>query len=575
MGTWRWHERREQFARRRSLTRAAERGGDREEIPYDSAMGETRTGAELVQDFIAAFGIEYVFGNPGTTETTFLAALAGSSATYVLALNEPSAVGVAAGYSLATGKTAMVSLHTYPGLASGMFNLRNAYLSGVPLFVVNGTEDSRFLVHNPVLAGPNMQLAETATKYQYEARNIDELTVAMQRCWVQAGLQPTRPVFLSVPMDFMQGSTERITFKPTRVFDDTVSASIAQVAEALRSAEKLAIVVDYAVGWDRSVPAVTNLAVALGADVYAAPFHVQGVCDTLHPTFKGALPPTTKEVREILSGYDTALLFGEKLDTFTYTGDQSVPPGLRMIQITPATEQLGFDWPVDIAVVGDIRASLIGITRALGVDVDAPTAGADVNPDRGALRATYSAPDRDPSDVLIFAVLERFDTAATHVVTEGSSEDELVQKMATAMGFRNVHFSPRGGALGWAMPLSVGISLATDRPPVCFVGDGGSLFSVHSIWTAAALRIPVVFVCFVNHEYRLLKDLWVQFMGSDFATTRFVGLDFDDPALDLEAITRGFGATTERLTVPADAAVVIDRAVARRGPTVVFVDRRP
>lgn len=48
----------------------------------------------------------------------------------MLALNEPSAVGIAAGWSLATGKTAMVSLHTYPGLASGMFNLRNAYLAG-------------------------------------------------------------------------------------------------------------------------------------------------------------------------------------------------------------------------------------------------------------------------------------------------------------------------------------------------------------------------------------------------------------------------------------------------------------
>ena len=58
----------------------------------------------------------------------------------VTTLARGSAVGIAAGYSLATGKTAMVSLHTYPGLASGMFNLRNAYLSGVPLFVVNGTE---------------------------------------------------------------------------------------------------------------------------------------------------------------------------------------------------------------------------------------------------------------------------------------------------------------------------------------------------------------------------------------------------------------------------------------------------
>jgi benzoylformate decarboxylase len=542
---------------------------------FDAPMTQTRTGAQLVQDFIAACDIEYVFGNPGTTETTFLAAVAGSSATYVLALNEPSAVGIAAGYSLATGKTAMVSLHTYPGLASGMFNIRNAYLSGVPLFVVNGTEDSRFLVHNPVLGGPNTQLAETATKYQYEVRNIDELTVAMQRCWVQAGLQPTRPVFLSVPMDFMQGSTERITFKQTRVLDDAASASIAEVADVLRAAERLAIIVDYAVGWDRSVPAITNLAVALGADIYAAPFHVQGVCDMLHPTFKGALPPTTKEVREILSGYDTALLLGEKIDTFTYTGDQSVPPDLRLVQITPATEQLGFDWPVDLAVVGDIRASLDGIALALGVDIDAPITADEVAADLGALRATCSAPGRDPSDALILAVLEQLDTTSTHVVTEGSSEDELVQQMATALGFRNVHFSPRGGALGWAMPLSVGLSLGTGRAPVCFVGDGGSLFSVHSIWTAAALKLPVVFVCFVNHEYRLLKDLWVQFMGSDFDTTRFVGLDFDNPALDLEAIMRGFGATTEQLSEPADVAEVVERALARPGPTVVFVDRRP
>jgi benzoylformate decarboxylase len=535
----------------------------------------SKTGAELVRDFVATFGIEYVFGNPGTTETTFLAALASSDATYVLALNEPSAVGIAAGYSLATGKTAMVSLHTYPGLASGMFNLRNAYLSGIPLLVVNGTEDSRFLIHNPVLGGPNTQLAETATKYQYEVRSIDELTVALQRCWVQAGLQPTRPVFLSVPMDFMAGSTERVTFKPTIVYDDIASASLAEVAAALRSSRRLAIVVDYAVGWDDAARAVTNLAVGLDADVYAAPFHVQGVCDMLHPTFKGALPPTTREVREILSGYDTVLLLGEKLDTFTYTGDQSVPPEVRMIQITPATDQLGFDWPVDIAVVGDITTSLAGIGAALGIDVDAGIHGDDLAPDLAELRATYTAAGSDPSDGLIFALLEQLDPTATHVVTEGSSEDQLVQQMATSMGFRNVHFSPRGGALGWAMPLAVGLSLGTGEPAVCFVGDGGSLFSVHAIWTAAAMRIPVVFVSFVNHEYRLLKDLWVNFTGGTFDTTRFVGLDFDDPALDLDAIMRGFGAATEHPASTDDVATALATAHGRTGPTVLFIDRRP
>ena len=81
--------------------------------------------------------------------------------------------------------------------------------------------------------------------------------------------------------------------------------------------------------------------------------------------------------------------------------------------------------------------------------------------------------------------------------------------MAVRLGFRNVHFSPRGGGLGWAMPLGVGIGLATGKHTVCFVGDGGTHFSIHALWTAAKYAIPSIFICFVNCEYRLLKDLCV------------------------------------------------------------------
>lgn len=534
--------------------------------------GSKKTGAELVQDFIRTNDINYVFGCPGTTETTFLAAIAGSSASYVLGLTEPTVVGIAAGYSLATGKTAMVSLHTYPGLASGMFNIRNAQLAGVPLFLMNGTEDSHFLIHNPVLGGPNTQLAATATKYQYQVQNIDELAVAMQRCWTQASLQPTQPVFLSVPMDFMKGSTDRITFKKTEIFDDAVSSSIGKVVDSLKSARKVAIIADYAVGWDDAVRSMTNVAAALGADIWAAPFHVQGACDMLHPTFKGQLPDTTSEVRRILSGYDTALLLGDKVDTFTYDGNQAVPPELTLIQITPATDQLGFDWPVDLAVVGDIRSSLDAIATTLGVDSSVPVAGADHVPDMVALHAKYPASGPHASDALILAVLEQLNPASAHIVTEGSSEDGIVQDMAIAMGFRNVYFSPRGGGLGWAMPLSVGLTLGGDQA-VCFVGDGGSMFSLPAIWSAAASKLPVVFVVFVNHEYRLLKDLWVQFMGTDFATTKFVGLDFNDPSLDLDAIMRGFGAMTVSPVDADEVKTVMAQAKERQGPTVVFINR--
>jgi benzoylformate decarboxylase len=539
-------------------------------FPQEDSM-TTRTGGELIQDFLETHEIPFVFGSPGTTETTFLAAVAESKASYILALHESSAVGIAAGHALVTGKPSIVSLHTYPGLANGMFNMRNALLSGVPMLVINGQQDSRFLIHNPVLGAPNTQLAETATKYAYEVTRVDDLAVALQRCYLQAQLQPTGPVFLSIPMDFMLERTEHTTLKKTRIIEDTVPRSIDEVARALRAvpAGGLAIVTDHAVGAAHGVDDVGRIATALAADIYAAPFHVQGTVDPLHPNFRGQLPPTTRKINETLGRYHTMLLIGEKVDTFTYDGLPALPDALRVIQIAPASSQLGFDFPCDMAVLGDVGATLHALAAALGAPAG-PVAARRV--DEAALEARYPASGERPSDALILSVLRRLDRA-THIVTEGSSEDAIVQDMATHLGFRDVHFSPRGGGLGWAMPLGVGIGLATGKPAVCFVGDGGSLFSIHALWTAARYTIPSIFVCFVNDEYRLLKDLWCAAMGTTLATTRFVGMDFDDPRVDLQRIAEGFGARTERIPNVEAVGDVLARALAHRGPSFLIIDR--
>ena len=188
-----------------------------------------------------------------------------------------------------------------------------------------------------------------------------------------------------------------------------------------------------------------------------------------------------------------------------------------------------------------------------------------------ALEAKYPSTGKRSSDALILGVLRRLDRA-THVITEGSSEDAIVQDMAVRLGFREVHFSPRGGGLGWAMPLGVGIGLATGKHAVCFVGDGGSLFSIHALWTAAKHAIPSIFVCFVNREYRLLKDLWCNAMGTTIETTKFVGMDFDNPELDMQRIAEGFGARTEKIESLEMIGGVLDRALAHPGPS--FPDHR-
>src|ERR1700735_881746 len=70
-------------------------------------------------DLLRELGLTTIFGNPGSTEETFLKNFP-DDFTYVLGLQEASVVAMADGFAQSTGKPALVNVHT----AAGMGNAR-------------------------------------------------------------------------------------------------------------------------------------------------------------------------------------------------------------------------------------------------------------------------------------------------------------------------------------------------------------------------------------------------------------------------------------------------------------------
>ena len=105
---------------------------------------------EATFQLLRDLGLTTVFGNPGSTEETFLANFP-DDFRFVLALQEASVIAIADGYAQASRAPALVNVHTATGLGNAKGNLMTCFLNRTPLIVTAGQQDRRMLLSEPWL----------------------------------------------------------------------------------------------------------------------------------------------------------------------------------------------------------------------------------------------------------------------------------------------------------------------------------------------------------------------------------------------------------------------------------------
>src|ERR1700691_5757067 len=113
-------------------------------------MAEKSTVRDVTYNLLRSLGITTVFGNPGSTEQTFLQEFPGDFS-YVLALQEASVIAMADAFAQVTRRPALVNLHSSAGLGNAMGNLVAAYHGNTPLIVTAGQQHRDLMIGEPFL----------------------------------------------------------------------------------------------------------------------------------------------------------------------------------------------------------------------------------------------------------------------------------------------------------------------------------------------------------------------------------------------------------------------------------------
>jgi benzoylformate decarboxylase len=542
--------------------------------------------AAVLMEILKSSGVRYLFGNPGTTELPFLDALPDSSLEYVLGLQEATAVAAADGYAQATGQVGVVNVHVAPGLANSLSILHNASRAKSPLVVTAGQQDTRFLMHEPILAADLARMAEQFTKWSHEVRRPEDAPVALRRALKVALTPPTGPVFLSMPMDLMGHAVDDTGAAPPPVAAKSrpEPAALLHAAELLGGAANPIIIAGDGVARAGAMPELTALAELLGARVHGEPVYRRTSFPGNHALWRGGLFPSPAGVRRALEECDALLIVGASVFTwFLHTEGTPFPRGLRVVQIDDDPWEIGRSYPVTLGIAADPKAALAeltGVLRGKLTEKDRAAAAARVEKigaARGEMVKRVTAAARSEAERVPIGQAHLMHTLASLLPADAIVVDES----ATSLPFvlRYVPFATPGsffggktGTLGWGMGAAIGVQLGSPgRKVVATIGDGSVMYAPQALWTAAHYRLPITYVVPNNSSYAILKS---GMLSLDLASAKrgiYPGMDLVSPEIDYAGLARSLGVRAERVEKPGELGDVLAACLAAPGPSLVDV----
>ncbi len=548
-------------------------------------MSQMMTGKQALLEMLKAEGVDYIFGNPGTSEGPIIDLLGDyPEFRYILTLQESVAVGMGEAYARATGRASFVSLHVDSGLANGIALMLDALNTGTPMVVTSANYDARKV--NETITDL-AQLVRPVTKWAVELTLPDQIPSVIRRAFHEANSHPKGPVYVGFTSNALEGMAE-MNIAPSRPVYDAPRPSaegIAQAASLLMDASRPILLVGDRLSDDGALAQAVELAELMGLPVYQAR-GAEAAFPTAHPQFMGGLSLRVAAQRAVLQRVDLVLAVGsDPFEELFYWGDVVLPPESKLIHIDPDAGKIGRSEPTDVGIVGHCGLALTDLIAALkerlspGDMPEIEERKQSVVAERRRNREAFEKSAAEKWNHKPMTPARMMSELAAALPGNAIVVDDSISNRATMRHYfqaqrRGDLRGVRGQSIGGGIGATMGTQCAyPDRPVFGIIGDGSAMMTVQGLWTAANDNIPCIFVICNNGSYRVLKVNFNVYQEEILELPETSGgqllySDFPTP-FDMAAIANSMGVHGERITDPAQIRPAVERAVASGKPALL------
>ena len=545
------------------------------------------TGKQALLEMLKAEGVEFIFGNPGTSEGPIIDMLGDyPELRYILTLQESVAVGMGESYARATGRASFVSLHVDSGLANGLALMLDAYNTGTPMVVTSANYDIRKTTEGLTDLA---ELARPVTKWSVQLTHPDQIPGAIRRAFNEANSHPKGPVYVGFTTNALEGSADMNIVPSQPMFDEPRPnlQGIKAAADLLIKADRSIMMVGDRVSDDGAMNKAIELAELLGLPVYGSR-GAEVAFPTNHPQFLGNLSLRIEDQRSILERADLVLAIGmDAFEELFYWGDVILSSGTKLIHIDPVAGKVGKSEPTDVGIVSHCGLAIEELINQLSPMLT-PESRQTID-NRISLISNESSESKKSFERAVEDKWDQKPITPARMMFELSSalpdnsivvDDSLSNRAMFRHYFQAFERGDIRGVRGQSIGGGIGATMGTqcanpDRPVFGVIGDGSAMMTIQGLWTAANDDIPCVFVICNNGMYRILRTNFNIYQKdvlglSETSGENLLYSEFATP-FDMAAIANSMGVHGERIIDPSEIKPAVDRAVASGKPALLDI----
>jgi benzoylformate decarboxylase len=455
-----------------------------------------------------------------------------------------------------------------------------------PLVVIGGDAGIKYQAMDSQMAGDLVAFAEPVTKWSTMVMEPSSLLRVLRRAIKIAATPPMGPVYVCLAQDILDApvveEVRPTSFPSTRVVPD--EESLRAVAVMLAAAQKPMIFVGDGVAFSGAQDELTRIAKLLGAQVWEADAGELNMSQA-HPLYQGAtghmfgyqsLPITSQgDVNLVCGTYLLPEVFPELASIFA--------PNAKVIHIDLNAYEIAKNHPVDIGIVSDPKLTLAQLVTILeGVMTPeqkeaAKTRSAEITQAKLAKHKSELEQDQPVRDTVPLHFSRFMEELAAQLPEDAIIFDEALTNSPPIARYRPTtkpghYFLTRGGSLGVGIPGAMGAKIANPNKTVIgFTGDGGAMYTIQALWSAARHNVDAKFVICNNRSYRILQfNIQAYWKEQGIPEHDFpLSFDLSKPAIRFDEIARSMGVEAVRVEKPDEIAPAIAQALSHNGPFLI------